>query len=476
MPPVAVLTFCWSAICAYICLYHVALHVLREGERHIAFAGYALGLGIYSVGQANFLSAVCFEDALWGLSIAGGGTFVGIAGLVIFCARLEHQWTRLCTFISLWGVLGIVGLFLGWYIDPIPAPAVTPWGWEGFDYITPQITTVGIVYLIVGWLCMLTALIRLVPAARSDRQTLIILLGLSCSLLTGGHDIVVRVTRYQAPYLLEHFTLLYVIAMSYIVIQRGGHTTDQLSAHETALDATVTRLQVARDQRGQHAQLAMHGRMAGAIAHEIRNPLTSIKNAAASLGRPSPHGSQNTTLLNIVEAEVYRLNELMTDLATFSREGLLHPTLIDLSELAEQAASRLSPPPKTGALDIEVQGKLPTFIGDALLLERAIMKLITNGLLATAKSGGTVTLHIREGADVGWIELECQDTGEGMDSATLNHALDPFFTTRAAGVGLGLALVRKAAEMHGGGLTLESAASLGTKVVMYLPADQTVSL
>ena len=133
--------------------------------------------------------------------------------------------------------------------------------------------------------------------------------------------------------------------------------------------------------------------------------------------------------------------------------------------------SEIEERPERGRVHFSRDSTIRTVSGDIRLLRHALIKLLNNALEAI-RERGEVHLYVRPSETDGWVELECVDTGAGMTAQTLEQASDPFFTTRASGVGLGLALVRKAAELHGGGMSIESEVETGTRVVMYFPREE----
>jgi signal transduction histidine kinase len=118
------------------------------------------------------------------------------------------------------------------------------------------------------------------------------------------------------------------------------------------------------------------------------------------------------------------------------------------------------------SLSLDVGRELPVVSGDRRLLERATVNLIENALEAV-REGGVVQVRASRG-EPGGVRVEVEDSGPGFDAQTAARAFEPSFSTRTGGSGLGLALVKKIAEDHGGGVAIEPRAR-GTRIVMWLP-------
>jgi signal transduction histidine kinase len=110
---------------------------------------------------------------------------------------------------------------------------------------------------------------------------------------------------------------------------------------------------------------------------------------------------------------------------------------------------------------------MPRIQADRRLLERAVVNLVENALQAVGESG-RITVRLRR-ADLGRLQVEVEDTGPGIEPEIRDRVFEPFFSTKTSGSGLGLALVKRIAEDHGGGVALEQAPGGGTRAVLWLP-------
>ncbi|MEZ4294240.1 MAG: ATP-binding protein [Polyangiaceae bacterium] len=217
-------------------------------------------------------------------------------------------------------------------------------------------------------------------------------------------------------------------------------------------------------------QLAAIGELSAMIAHEIRNPLTIIGNAVTTLRRAGTPAEDRATLLDILEEESRRLNQLMNDLLSYARPVSLELTRVDVREIVERALSLL---PVSGALEVELiePVRVGRVLGDPKLLRQVFENLVTNAAQAMGREGGILTVRLEKGELDGLpgVIASVEDTGEGMDTSVRDRALLPFFTTRPSGTGLGLAIVARVVRAHGGKIELKSAAGKGTRVQVFLP-------
>lgn len=233
-----------------------------------------------------------------------------------------------------------------------------------------------------------------------------------------------------------------------------------------AANATVERLQ---SELGRKKQLAVVGELAAAIAHEVRNPLAIIMNAAAGLRRPTILNEDRATLLSILDEETARLNRLVTDLLRFARPVIIKRSSVSILELARRAEGRLEDKHRL-SIEIPDQPHLKSVEADANLLRLVFDNLVSNAFQAMPE-GGVVEIQVSEAlrAEERFVRIDIIDQGHGMDEQVLARATDPFYTTRPSGTGLGLPIVQRIVEAHGGHLAIQSNPGQGTKVSLFLP-------
>lgn len=217
-------------------------------------------------------------------------------------------------------------------------------------------------------------------------------------------------------------------------------------------------------------QLAAIGELSAMIAHEIRNPLTIIGNAVATLRKPQTSAEDRSVLFGILEDESRRLNRLMNDLLSYARPVSLELLPVNVREVMERCLSVLPPHP---SIEKELFEPEPVglVLADAKLLRQILENLLTNATQAMGREGGILTVRILKAERRGepCVDVVVEDTGEGMDTSVRDRAVLPFFTTRPTGTGLGLAIVARFVQAHGGSLKIRSAAGKGTSVHVLLP-------
>ena len=234
----------------------------------------------------------------------------------------------------------------------------------------------------------------------------------------------------------------------------------------TAIRSDVTALKTAESRLAQQAALARVGQMAAVVAHEVRNPLAGIKGAIQVLiSRRDATDSELPVMRDIV-TRIDALGELINDLMVFARPRPPRPTALDVIPLLQDAIALLRRDPVAAALEIDTDGPNVAVTADAALVRAAITNLLINA--AQAMGGqGRVTLTLREQDEQ--CVLEIRDSGPGIPADLREQVFEPFYTTKARGGGLGLAIARRTAELHGGTLTLACPTDGGCLFTLALP-------
>lgn len=222
------------------------------------------------------------------------------------------------------------------------------------------------------------------------------------------------------------------------------------------------------------ARLAGLGRVVSSVAHEIRNPLNAISLSVQTLQRRLAVLAEPRDLstLEVVREEIGRLNRLVEDLLIFSRtapENLRDLPILSLVErvrgvLSEDLARRGAVLEVTPGID----GPDPVVRGSEERLFQVLVNLVRNSLEAV---DGPVRIGIRLGREEAFFSLTLSDSGPGFSPEALAHAMEPFFTTKSTGVGLGLALSAEIVRSHGGRLRLGNLPGGGAGVTLLLPAS-----
>lgn len=203
-------------------------------------------------------------------------------------------------------------------------------------------------------------------------------------------------------------------------------------------------------------KLAAVGTLAAGVAHEIRNPLSSIKGYATYFGQRFPDGSEDRQAAEVMVREVDRLNRVITDLIGLSRPTDVHPRPVSARAVAEHALRLLRQDAERRGITLELDApaKLPDMMVDADRFGQALLNVCLNAIEAMP-DGGTLTVVVSRYSRKR-LCLEVRDTGMGIAPEALAHIFEPYFTTKGHGTGLGLATVHKIMEAHGGEVSVTS--------------------
>lgn len=203
-------------------------------------------------------------------------------------------------------------------------------------------------------------------------------------------------------------------------------------------------------------KLAAIGTLAAGVAHEIRNPLSSIKGYATYFGQRFPEGSEDREAAGVMVREAERLNRVITDLIGLSRPTDVHPETVPVRELLEHAERLLRRDIAQRGIQmrLDIPEKLPALHADPDRLTQALLNVCLNAVDAMPQ-GGVLTLSARRRGR-SFVDLEVHDTGKGISPEELAHIFDPYFTTKGQGTGLGLPIVHKIIEAHGGEVRVTS--------------------
>jgi len=222
-----------------------------------------------------------------------------------------------------------------------------------------------------------------------------------------------------------------------------------------------------------HDRLVALGKMAAGVAHEVRNPLSSIKGFATLLGSKFKDGSQEHEAANLMVQEAERLNRSITELLNYARPTPLRKESVDLGEIIDQGLKLISSDAQVLGVktSLDVEADLPAISVDKDKINQVLLNLYLNGLQAMEHSTSEKELKVSVHRDVqaGFLVIEVKDTGSGILPEDLDKVLDPYFTTKPDGTGLGLALAYKIIDEHKGSIRFSSSEGKGTTVSVFLP-------
>lgn len=345
-------------------------------------------------------------------------------------------------------------------------------------HLAPQATWLGKSFYVVGSVVTALSAAVLVSTYRAGhREVGSAVIGCLCVLPAVGNDGALALGFIEnAIPLLPHAFLLYAFGVSGTLLLRyrvgRGELEDvsrTLQEKTAELKHSYVELRIVQNELVTKKQLAAVGELAAAIAHEVRNPLAVIVNAVAGLRR-AVREEDRTMLLGIVDEEAARLNRLVTDLLRFARPVSVKRSPVSLLELAHRSRSSAMLDGHHIEVSMDEDPDLATVWVDPSLFRLVFDNLVENACQAM-KGGGTVRILVRRGQLRGEpaVRVEITDSGQGMEQSVRERALDPFYTTRPSGTGLGLPIVHRIIEAHGGEIRLESEEGLGTTVTLLLP-------
>ena len=362
---------------------------------------------------------------------------------------------------------------------PIPGIAMVAANSGVFPRLATPAAMVAYSLYPAGLLMFVVCFWFLAASVRQGRHDVVpIMVGMLVVAGATANDICVLLHLSHHQFVFNHAFSVYDFFVGWSLLLRYrrlmvGHvaTESSLRARTEELRRSYADLEQVQRELSSKKQLAAVGELAAAIAHEVRNPLAIIVNAVAGLRRPSLHEEDRHTLLGIVDEETARLNRLVTDLLRFARPVSIRRTSVALAELVRRAEVNRRAEHKF-EIQVPDDPELRTVQADANLLRLVFDNLVANACQSMPE-GGTVRIVVGEGKLDGsrCVSIEVIDHGHGMDETVLSRAVDPFFTTRPSGTGLGLPIVQRIVAAHGGVLQMESEPQQGTTVRLLLPIE-----
>lgn len=228
-------------------------------------------------------------------------------------------------------------------------------------------------------------------------------------------------------------------------------------------------IQKLQEELNRKDRLASLGQLAAGIAHEIRNPLSSIKGFARIFEENAREGSEEKMLAQIMNQEISRVDKVIADLLEISKPNSLSLHSVSLKKLVEQAQN---------ALILRAKEHNIRFINDIQINELCLdhdrfLQILHNifiNAIEAMKNGGTITVSAVQEQDKAVIAIK--DTGQGIPQNKISQLFTPYYTTKAKGTGLGLVIVQKIIEAHKGSIKVESTENIGTTFYITLPVNK----
>jgi signal transduction histidine kinase len=246
-------------------------------------------------------------------------------------------------------------------------------------------------------------------------------------------------------------------------------TAEGLEESYRTLQQQSERIIAVEEQLRRAEKLSTLGEMAAVLAHEIRNPLGSIRGTAEILRDDYKPGDPKHEFIEIQIKETERLNHVVEDFLRMARPQAVQMCRCSLREELETVVVLTANDARKRNVRLVHElsvDDLPVK-GDGEKLRQAFLNIVINALQATPAGGSVAISAVRSHA---FCEISFSDSGPGIDPETLKRIFEPFFTTKADGTGLGLAITKKIIEGHGGTLQVNSEPGQGTTVIVILPA------
>jgi two-component system sensor histidine kinase HydH len=266
---------------------------------------------------------------------------------------------------------------------------------------------------------------------------------------------------------------------------REAYSSDEIELFRgvaASISVTLQNSQV-YERMKERERLAALGQMAAGLAHEIRNPLGSIKGAAQVL-LPIVEETNDGSIkefLNIIVEEVDRLNKIVSQFLDYARPYRGDPRPLDVNDVVRRTLQLLEKVEEEHKVEIStalVEG-LPQVRADAEQLRQVFLNLSLNAIQATPEGGklqvsSSLRRSTRRGATAAFLEVRFRDTGVGIPPSDLKSLFIPFFTTKEKGTGLGLPISQRIIENHGGTIEVRSKPGAGSTFTVLLPIEADV--
>lgn len=264
-------------------------------------------------------------------------------------------------------------------------------------------------------------------------------------------------------------------------VEQNGNGTGGAGRTATAIFQDLTDQKRLDALRRRTQRLEAVTELSASLAHEIKNPLASIRSAVEQLGQSARATPDEQTLSTLIVKESDRLARLLTEFLEFARVRVNKVQEVDIARLTRGAATLAAThPSRADGVRVSINGEAGVLEGDDDVLHRAVFNLVLNAVQASPRDGEVrVELSSLRSDEAppgvrlpgGGVSIRISDQGPGIEPEAREKMFDPFFTTRPGGSGLGLAVVHRAVESHSGYVFVDSEPGSGTRVTVLLPRE-----
>ena len=234
----------------------------------------------------------------------------------------------------------------------------------------------------------------------------------------------------------------------------------------------LTQIKELKKQVETNKRLAAIGKLAAGVAHEIRNPLSSIKGFATYFGKRYEDKPADKETAQIMVQEVERINRSVTQLLEFAKPMAIEKKQVNIHELITHSLRLVHHDLDQKKIEtkVEINTEKPVIQTDPDRMNQVLLNLYINAIEALGNRG-KLEIQVKDTVEDGRVEIRVRDNGAGIEEASLDLIFDPYFTTRSKGTGLGLSIVHRIIENLNGSIRVESTKGEGTCFIINLPVS-----
>lgn len=279
-----------------------------------------------------------------------------------------------------------------------------------------------------------------------------------------------RIPPEQIPLVLDVFLFNAIGWITGVMSQAEQRQKRRYRALAMELTLRMAEKRELEEQVRRADKLAALGELVSGVAHEIRNPLGILRTTAQVMEKEYAGDPNALEYVGVIKEEADRINRVIKDFLGFARPARMQFEELDVPAALDEVAglvSRYAAEHKVN-ITIEAEPDLPAVMADAHSLKQAFINLIFNAVEAMGEGGD---LGIRVWLNGAYLAITFADTGPGIRPEHRKKIFDPFFTTKETGTGLGLAVVHRIMDAHGGYIEVESEVGRGTEITLNLPLE-----
>jgi signal transduction histidine kinase len=284
----------------------------------------------------------------------------------------------------------------------------------------------------------------------------------------GGVDYVTK--PFQVQEVLNRVETHLVLREMHKQLEEKNIQMEQYSEHlEEMVNERTQELQKTQEQLIRQEKLAGLGQLAGSVAHELRSPLNVLSNAIYFLKTTLAGTDEKTReYLQMISSEIHKSERIISDLLNFSRARPPERENVEISALVTQVIAEQLPPEQI-ELSTQLASNLPSVFVDPEQVEQVLVHLISNAYQSMPE-GGKLTISTK--LETNDVAISVADTGCGISPENMNKLFEPLFTTKAKGIGLGLAVSKSLIESNEGTIEVESEENKGSIFTVRLPVGE----